>query len=468
MKTTKYVFSLVVFLSITICQVDNLDWPNLNKYKNDNKRIRNTPKKDSRVVFIGNSITEGWDWHYPEYFKKKGYINRGISGQTTPQMLVRFRSDVIDLKPDLVVIMAGINDIAENTGPSSVKTITDNIISMSELAIANNIKVIVSSIIPARDFPWRPEIDPRYKILKANSILQSYALKNNLVYLDYFSKMHDGNNGLIKQYGIDSVHPNKKGYIAMSKLLEEAIELALSPINKNEIDKYFPKVWNNSKGEKLNYRIRTPENLDPRKKYPLLVFLHGSGGRGNDNEQQLWDANSIGAFAKQKIFSKHESFIFAPQVPENERWVSTNWNTNNYSLISISSTMRLMFEALDSITETNQNIDTSRIYLLGFSMGGWGVWDAISRRPNYFAAAVPICGGGDPNQALNLKNVNIWAWHGKDDNVIDVKKSQNMVKALENNKGKIAYTEIEGREHDSWLDVWNSAQLWNWLYSQRK
>ena len=130
--------------------------------------------------------------------------------------------------------------------------------------------------------------------------------------------------------------------------------------------------------------------------------------------------------------------------------------------------MRLMFEALDSITETNQNIDMSRIYLLGFSMGGWGVWDAISRRPNYFAAAAPICGGGDPKQALNLKNVNIWAWHGKNDHVIDVKKSQNMVKALENNKGKITYTEIEGRGHDSWLDVWNSAQLWNWLYSQRK
>ena len=152
MKTTKYVFSLLIFLSITICQVDNLDWPNLNKYKNDNKRIRNTPKKDNRVVFIGNSITEGWDWHYPEYFKKKGYINRGISGQTTPQMLVRFRSDVIDLKPDVVVILAGINDIAENTGPSSVKTITDNIISMSELAIVNNIKVIISSIHSCKRF----------------------------------------------------------------------------------------------------------------------------------------------------------------------------------------------------------------------------------------------------------------------------------------------------------------------------
>ena len=201
----KFIAYALFFLSRALCQVDNLDWPNLGKYEKDNQRIKKTTKNGSRIVFIGNSITEGWDWHYPEYFKEKGYINRGISGQTTPQMLIRFRPDVIDLDPDIVVILAGINDIAENTGPSSVKSITDNIISMSELAIANNIKVIISSIIPAKNFPWRPQIDPPYKILRVNDILHSYALKNNLVYLDYFSKMHDGDGGLIKKYGIDSV-----------------------------------------------------------------------------------------------------------------------------------------------------------------------------------------------------------------------------------------------------------------------
>ena len=463
----KFIAYALFFLSRALCQVDNLDWPNLGKYEKDNRRIKTTTKKGNRIVFIGNSITEGWDWHYPEYFKEKGYINRGISGQTTPQMLIRFRPDVIDLDPDIVVILAGINDIAENTGPSSVKSITDNIISMSELAIANNIKVIISSIIPAKNFPWRPQIDPPYKILRVNDILHSYALKNNLVYLDYFSKMHDGDGGLIKKYGIDSVHPNKEGYILMSQLLEKAIDSAMLQKTK-EIDKFSSRVWKNNESEKLNYRLRYPENFNSEKKYPLLLFLHGSEGRGNDNEQQLWDANSIGAFSKQKIATKHESFIFAPQVPANERWVSTNWNTDNYRLVPISSSMRLTFEALDSFIDNNKNIDENRIYVLGLSMGGWGAWDAISRRPNFFAAAVPICGGGDPEQAIYFKDVNIWAWHGEEDSVIDVKKSQDMVQALVKVKGNIKYSEIKVRGHDSWLDVWNSNDLWNWLYNQRK
>ena len=215
----------IIFLSTTFSQVNKDDWPNLNRYKNDNATVKKFKKNSPRVVFIGNSITEGWDWHYPQFFKNnKNYINRGISGQTTPQMLVRFRQDVVDLDPDIVVILAGINDVAENTGPSTIKSITDNIISMSEIAVANDIKVILSSILPASDFPWRPEISPQYKILKINSILQTYALKNNMVYLDYFSDMFDGNDGLINQYGADSVHPNKAGYLVMSNLVKKPLQ----------------------------------------------------------------------------------------------------------------------------------------------------------------------------------------------------------------------------------------------------
>ena len=178
----------IFLVSIFFAQENKNDWPNLNRYQKDNAIIGKNNKNGPRVVFLGNSITEGWDWHYPQFFKNnKNYYNRGISGQTTPQMLIRFRQDVIDLDPDIVVILAGINDIAENTGPSTVKSITDNIISMSELAIANDIKVIISSILPASDFPWRPQISPPFKILKINSILQAYALKNNMIYLDYFS-----------------------------------------------------------------------------------------------------------------------------------------------------------------------------------------------------------------------------------------------------------------------------------------
>ena len=470
MKALHSIAVIIIFISTSFTQQNKDDWPNLNRYQSDNENVKKGKKKSPRVVFIGNSITEGWDWHYPEFFNKnKNYINRGISGQTTPQMLVRFRQDVIDLNPDIVVILAGINDIAENTGPSTVKSITDNIISMSEIAVANNIKVILSSILPASDFPWRPEIEPPYKILKINSILQTYALKNNMIYLDYFSEMFDGKDGLVKEYGADSVHPNKSGYLIMSRFAQKAISKTLTfTEDSNELNLYKKANWISTNGDKLAYRYRKPDNFNPNKKYPLLLFLHGSGGRGSDNEQQLWDANSIGAFAKQKISSKYQTYIFAPQVPNGERWVSTNWNTEKYSIIPISQSMKYTFEALDSFIDKNQNVDKNRIYVLGMSMGGWGAWDAISRRPNYFAAAVPICGGGDPDQAVNLKNVNIWAWHGKEDTVIDISKSQLMVSATKKQKGDIRFTELKTRGHDSWLDVWNSKELWKWLYNQRK
>ena len=468
MSKSNSIFIFLLFFSSSVCQVDNLDWPNLKRYENDNVRIKKIQKEGSRIVFMGNSITEGWDWHYPEYFKSKGYINRGISGQTTPQMLIRFRPDVIDLNPDVVVILAGINDIAENTGPSSVKMITDNIISMSELALSNDIKVVISSILPASDFPWRPEILPPYKILKINDILQRYAIKNNLVYLDYFSEMFDGKDGLITDYGLDTVHPNKVGYILMSKLLEEAISEALSSEKINEIDQYKSATWKSSNREKLLYRYRKPMNHDSKKKYPLLLFLHGAGGRGNDNEQQLWDANNIAALNKQKIFSRYESFVFIPQVPNEERWVSAHWDEANHSLETISSSMRMTFEALDKFIKKNKSVDRNRIYVMGLSMGGWGAWDAISRRADYFAAAVPICGGGDPTQANKLTNIPIWAWHGDQDRVISVSRTREMVQAIDGAGGKIKYTEIKNRGHDSWLDAWNSKDLWKWLYEQRK
>ncbi len=172
---------------------------------------------------MGNSITEGWSNFLPEFFAGKNYINRGISGQTTPQMLIRFRPDVIDLKPRAVVILAGINDIAENTGPSTVKMIADNIISMAELAQSNGISVIISSILPASDFNWNSGINPPSQILAINKIIKNYAEKNGMTYLDYYSSMVNDQEGLKEEYGVDSVHPNKAGYEIMSILVDQAI-----------------------------------------------------------------------------------------------------------------------------------------------------------------------------------------------------------------------------------------------------
>lgn len=204
------------------------DWPNLNKYKTDNTFFENPDHDEDRIVFMGNSITEGWLNLDSTFFENKNYINRGIGGQTTPQMLLRFRADVINLHPKVVVILAGTNDIAGNTGPMSLEMIMDNMISMCELATANNIKVVLSSVLPAYDYPWRNGIKPNEKIPKLNKLIKTYADENNHVYLDYFSAMVDNRNGLQENFTYDGVHPNKVGYQFMAPIAKAAIEKSLN------------------------------------------------------------------------------------------------------------------------------------------------------------------------------------------------------------------------------------------------
>lgn len=224
MKSTLFV--LFLFLMGTITAQENQDWPNLKRFENQNAALKLLEGED-RVVFMGNSITIGWLKARPEFFEGKPYINRGISGQTTPQMLVRFRQDVIDLRPKVVVILAGTNDIAGNTGPSTPKMILDNIKSMAELAETNDIKVILSSVLPAYDYPWRPGLQPNEKIPALNKLIKAYANESGYIYLDYFSAMVDGRNGLPEKYAADEVHPTVAGYKVMEPLVEAAIAEAL-------------------------------------------------------------------------------------------------------------------------------------------------------------------------------------------------------------------------------------------------
>lgn len=202
------------------------DWPNLNRYEADNEKLKSSSDKN-RVVFMGNSITEGWIRADSVFFADNPYIDRGISGQTSPQMLLRFRQDVIDLHPAVVVILAGTNDIAQNTGPMTLEQSLGNIISMAELAKANHIRVVISSVLPAYDFPWHHGLDPAGKIVQLNTMLKDYAGKNHIVYLDYFSAMADERNGLPESLSKDGVHPNLAGYKIMEPLVQKAIGEAL-------------------------------------------------------------------------------------------------------------------------------------------------------------------------------------------------------------------------------------------------
>lgn len=236
LKNTIPLFVLILLFSNTLkAQSDSLesqlngknDWPALHRFMKENRELRPAAPGENRVVFMGNSITEGWIKQVPEFFNGKPYVNRGIGGQTTPQMLLRFRQDVIDLKPKVVIILAGVNDIAGNTGPSSLKMIEDNISSMAQLATANGIKVVLCSVLPASVIPWKPETDAVNKISELNKWIRSYAAQNHHTYVDYFTAMADDKKGLPSDLSGDGVHPNKKGYAIMAPLAEKGIADAL-------------------------------------------------------------------------------------------------------------------------------------------------------------------------------------------------------------------------------------------------
>jgi|SRR4051812_28665839 len=205
------------------------DWANLGRYRHENSLVPSPGGSEDRVVFMGDSITDGWGRSHGVFFPGKPYINRGISGQTTPQMLLRFRPDVIALKPKAVVILAGTNDIAGNTGPESLEEIEGNLESMAELAKINGIKVVLSSVMPVCDY-IKPQTEkrPPDKIVSLNAWIRTYCVNNHLTYLDYFSAMIDDHGMLRKELTYDGLHPNDAGYAVMSPLAGQAISAALS------------------------------------------------------------------------------------------------------------------------------------------------------------------------------------------------------------------------------------------------
>ncbi|HUH45850.1 MAG TPA: SGNH/GDSL hydrolase family protein [Arenibacter sp.] len=227
MKILRPTMILLVLSFLTTYAGFAQDWPGLRHFVAENKKLAPPAPDEDRVVFMGNSITIGWIQARPDFFNENPFINRGISGQTTPQMLVRFRQDVLDLHPKVVVILAGTNDIAGNTGPSTLEMIVDNIKSMAQLAEANGIKVIISSVLPAFDYPWKPGLRPNEKIPALNELLKDYANANGFLYLDYFSALVDDRNGLPKKYADDGVHPTAEGYAIMEPLVEAAIAKSL-------------------------------------------------------------------------------------------------------------------------------------------------------------------------------------------------------------------------------------------------
>ncbi len=216
----KCILPAICLLVATYGFAQQTDWARFGRYAEANKSVA----IPSKVVFMGNSITDGWWPADSAFFKQNGYVDRGIGGQTTAEMLVRFRADVINLQPQAVVILAGTNDIAQNIGYISQENIFGNIVSMAELAKVNNIKCILCSILPVYEYPWRPGMEPAGKIKQLNGWLKDYAEQNSLVYVDYYSALVDERGGLPEKYAHDGVHPNITAYKIMEEIVKKAID----------------------------------------------------------------------------------------------------------------------------------------------------------------------------------------------------------------------------------------------------
>ncbi len=201
----------------------NGDWAQFGFYAERNSRMTTTPD----VVFMGNSITEMWNDSVPEFFANNNYTCRGISGQTSSQMLARFRPDVINLHPKVAVILCGTNDIAENNGLISNENILNNIISMCELAEANNITPVLCTLLPCDYFKWRKDLKPAHRIVGMNMLIKEYAESKGYQFVNYYDSMKTETGGLIPEYTYDQCHPNKKGYAVMMPIIQKALAKVL-------------------------------------------------------------------------------------------------------------------------------------------------------------------------------------------------------------------------------------------------
>lgn len=204
------------------------DWAQLSRYRQENAALGDPTPQQRRVVFYGDSITDSWGRQHGRFFPDQPWVNRGISGQTTPQMLVRFQQDVLALHPEAVVILAGINDIAGNTGAESLGTIQDNFRSMVALAKAAHVRVILSSVLPAAAFPWHPGVDPRDEVVALNQRLQEFAAKEHVGFLNYYPAMVGPDGGMRPGISLDGIHPNDAGYAIMEPLAREAVLKSLA------------------------------------------------------------------------------------------------------------------------------------------------------------------------------------------------------------------------------------------------
>lgn len=229
---------------------------------------------------------------------------------------------------------------------------------------------------------------------------------------------------------------------------------------------YEAHVFKTEDGGSLPYRLLAPMEVKPDEKYPLLLFLHGAGERGNDNKAQL--LHVAGELAEPQLRQRYPAFVVVPQCPAEQKWVDINWSDDSHTMPKDpSAPMNLVIGLLDTL-QGSLPVDKSRIYVVGLSMGGYGTWDLLQRMPERFAAGIPICGGGDPAYSAEVAKVPVWAFHGDRDTAVKPRRSREMVAAIRQAGGNPIYTEYPGVAHNSWTMTAQNRLVWDWLFAQRK
>ncbi len=231
---------------------------------------------------------------------------------------------------------------------------------------------------------------------------------------------------------------------------------------------YAARVYTNGKGEKLNYRLMQPQGYDAKAetRYPLVLFLHGAGERGDDNAKQL--VHAAKDFASEANRTKYPCFVVFPQCPDGKRWVEVDWTLDSHQQLPDESISVKLTRELIASLQKEFRVDEQRLYATGLSMGGFGVWDMVSRTPDLFAAALPVCAGADEATAERLAKLPIWTFHGDKDTVVKVERSRRMVAAIEKAGGKPKYTEYPGVQHNSWTQTYADPKVLEWLFAQKR
>ncbi|HYR57880.1 MAG TPA: GDSL-type esterase/lipase family protein [Chthoniobacteraceae bacterium] len=253
--------------------------------------------------------------------------------------------------------------------------------------------------------------------------------------------------------------------LALALLPPLRAQQTANPTAPNPADIYEARTFTGADGAALGYRLLPPQNYDAKTKYPLVLFLHGAGERGTDNAAQLKHGAPL--FAKPEVRGQYPCFVVAPQCPPEKKWVDIDWNSDTPKQPEINATMSLVLGALDAV-QKEFSVDPDRLYVTGLSMGGYGTWDFITRFPEKWAAAAPVCGGGDKELVIRAKSVPIWAFHGLEDKTVKPERSRELIDAIVAAGGKPLLSEYPYLAHDSWTTAYGEPELLPWLFAQKR